>query len=129
MEPHHLPPQNAQMVLRGWQEERRLIHFHISDNANPSFKCSGIGTIEELSPETLRIDGRNVMDEASNGKYYGCTISLQRANSFTLWDWRNIPPEEKLMKELLQDTYDTVVTIALGPARCVLFAMKRSDEL
>lgn len=124
-----LPLQDALFVLRGWQEEGRLIHFNISDNAGATVKCSGIGTIEELGPQTLRIDGRNVLDEATNGKYYACTISLQRADSFVLWDWRNIPPEEKLMTELLQDSYDTVLTIALGPARCVLLAMKRSDEL
>jgi len=117
------------MVLLGWQEEERFIHFHISSDVNTAFKCSGIGTIQEISSQMLSIDGRKTVGEATGGKRYGCTISLRHADSFTLWDWRNIPPEEKLMKEFLQDTYDTAMTIAIGHARCVLISMKHPEDL
>jgi len=106
-----------------------MINFQVADNANATVKCFGIGTIQEVSPQTLQIDAQDGLGHAMNGKFFGCTISLQEADSFVLWDWRNIPPEEKSMKEGLQDTFDTVLTIAVGAATCMLFSMKRSDEL
>ena len=126
-----LSPQAALLVLHGWQEEKRVIHFHITDSADASaFTCFGMGLIEELRPDFIRIDSRNAnAPEMVCGERYGCTISLHRADWFALWDSRDIPPEEKLMKELLQESYDVSLTVAFGRARCVLLTLRRdSDE-
>ena len=126
-----LPLEEALLVLRGWRDERRLIHFHICDSADANgFTGFGLGAIEELTEEFVRIDSRNVnAPEMLSGQKYGCTISLRRADWFALWDWRDVPPEEQLMKELLQDSYDVILTVAFGRGRCVLQTLRRSDEL
>jgi hypothetical protein len=128
--PRNLPREEAQLVLRGWQEEKRVIHFHLSDGADATgFKCFGIGAIEELGPDLVLIDSRNTnVAEMLCGERYGCTISLNRANWFVLWDWRDVPAKEAQRKELLQDSYDVILTVALGNVRCVLHTLRRSDE-
>jgi len=111
-------------MLRGWQDEKRLIQFHISESAATGFTCFGLGLIEELTPEFLRIDSRNVNTaEMSLGQRYGCTVSLRRADRLAVWDWRNIPPEDQLAKELFKESYEMILTAAFGGARCVLQAL------
>ncbi|PYX67647.1 MAG: hypothetical protein DMG72_24970 [Acidobacteria bacterium] len=110
-------------LLSKWKQERRRIHYHIFD---ADFSGSGLGLIEELSPKSVRIDNRHIKGIAS-GQEYGCEISLLNA-SFTLWDWRNVPPEEKEIKEALHEAYDIVLRILLpGGVRFELHGIKFLD--
>jgi len=118
-----VPLEDVLLMLRGWRDEKRLIQFHISESRAAGFTCFGLGLIEELTAEVLRIDSRNVTVEISLGQRYGCTISLHRADRFEVWDWRNIPAEDASAKELLRESYDMILTAAFGAARCVLQAM------
>jgi len=117
-------------ILGKWKDEKRRLHFRLFNQSDPQdFSCSGLGLIEEMTAYVLRIDNRNVKNIAA-GELYGCLISLQRAHSFLLWDWRNVPPEEQAMKDALKNAYDLVLSIEFGSgARCDLCAAKSLIEL
>jgi hypothetical protein len=120
-----LPLDDVLLMLRGWRGEKRVIQFHLCDSEDMGFTCLGFGEIEEIDREFLRIK-----DLFADQKY-ACTVSLSlgRADQFSIWDWRDVPPEEPLRKELLQESYDVILTVAFAGARCVLHLVKEPADL
>jgi hypothetical protein len=120
-----LPLDDVVLMLRGWRDENRVIQFHLCDSEDTGFTCLGFGQIEEIDRDFLRIKTLFVDQK------YGCTVSLSlgRADQFSIWDWRDVPPEEPLRKELLQESYDVILTAAFAGARCVLHLLKEPADL
>lgn len=107
-------------LLGKWKQENRRVHYHMF---GADFSGSGLGLIEELSLESVRIDQRRLKG-VIHGKEQGCVISLLNG-IFTLWDWRNVPTEEKEAKEALREAYDMVLRVSLpNGTRFELHAIK-----
>lgn len=116
-----VPLEDVLLVLRCWHNEKRLIVFHVGDDSvggDAVIFAFGSGVIEELTPDFLRIESRS----ANSLETSGCTISLQRADRFALWDWQNAP--EELTNKHLQEHYDANLTMAFGRTMCVLRTLR-----
>jgi len=74
----------ASLILRGWQDERRLIHFHVGESGDPALLAFGVGTIEELTPDFLRIDSRSAEPpETGRGRMHGCAVLAEASRLVT----------------------------------------------
>jgi hypothetical protein len=121
-----LPLEDVLVILRVWKDERQVIYFHIGESEDdPALFAFGVGAIEELTSDFLRIDSRSAdPPEMEETRVHGCTVSLKRADWFALWDWRDVPAEEESRKKLLRESYDAMLTVAFGHARCVLRTLR-----
>lgn len=118
-----LPLEDVLLILRVWKDERQVIHFHVGDGDNPALFAFGVGAIEELTSDFLRIDSRSAdAPEVRGTRLHGCTVSLKRADWFALWDQHDA--REEVTKNYLQERYDANLTMAFGRARCVLRTLR-----
>jgi hypothetical protein len=120
-----LPLEDVLLILRVWQDQKRVVYFHVGESEEPALFAFGRGAIEELTPDFLRIDSRSAdPPEMGRAHEHGCAVSLKRADWFALWDWREVSPDEESTKKLFRESYDAMLTMAFGSARCVLRTLK-----
>jgi hypothetical protein len=120
-----LPLEDVLLILRVWQDQKRDIYFHVGESQEPALFAFGHGAIEELTPDFLRIDSRSAdPPENLRAHEHGCAVSLKRADWFALWDWRDVSPDQESTKKLFRESYDAMLTLAFGSARCVLRTLR-----
>jgi hypothetical protein len=118
-----LPLEDVLLILHVWKDKRQVIYFHVGESEDPALFAFGVGAIEELTSDFLRIDSRSAeAPEMGETRVHGCTVSLKRADWFALWDRHDA--REEVIKNYLQERYDANLTVAFGRTMCVLRTLR-----
>lgn len=110
--------EEALSLLRKWQEEKQLIQAALIFSKT---RCSILGRVERIDSDQIQIDGSS-LDEFGNR--YGLLLQLADVLSFSFGDARSFSQPDPDVAEQVDRTYDSFLSIDLGPCKCVVFACR-----
>jgi hypothetical protein len=101
-------------VLAEWRRRKKIIQGGMMDSLQNN--AAIFGCIEELNPDSVRIDARSI---APNAKNFGVVLRLNDA-SFSFGEWPTAPPDYSGDYAFVFESY-LIMTFSNG-TRCELFA-------